>query len=363
MSLSRTHTPTTRAKTKVAILAAAALLAATSAGCAEVSQTLRGIDNAIAVALGAQPKSAGSGQPLTQADAGASSAQKRTAKKPESAAEKKKSDALGKAIIKGNAKTVKKLLTEGADANMSVPYEFEVDDEDGGEPFVSMIPALSAAVMAGKQEIVKILLENGADVNVQRDDDLYGRGETPLMLAAAQGKTAIAKLLLDRGADVNMRDDYGDTALINAISGYGVSDAVANGKREIAKLLLEKGANPNIAGMNGMTALLWEVEGLFGDEVGLVNLLIAKGANVNAADKDGMTPLMRAARHCSAKAAQILLDNGADKAATNFLGNTAWIYAAEQASYDKKCKINPEKLNPTPGRIPHRANPNLHKSR
>ena len=80
MKTLRTH-PTTHARTKLAALVAAALVAVSSAGCAEISQTLYGIDEAIAVALGAQPKSAdgqpqsaGSEQPLTQADAGANSA-------------------------------------------------------------------------------------------------------------------------------------------------------------------------------------------------------------------------------------------------------------------------------------------------
>lgn len=67
----------------------------------------------------------------------------------------------------------------------------------------------------------------------------------PLFLAAGEGRLEVVRYLLDQGADVNAREQFGDTALI---------EAVFNGQSAAVKELLFRGADPNAIG-DGGTAL------------------------------------------------------------------------------------------------------------
>jgi ankyrin repeat protein len=77
--------------------------------------------------------------------------------------------------------------------------------EDGGRG----VPALSMAVLNGQYRMVKLLLSLGSDVNYR--DPL---GMTPLLWAAVcdYGRTDIAEALLTAGADSNTVDKNGATA-------------------------------------------------------------------------------------------------------------------------------------------------------
>jgi ankyrin repeat protein len=76
----------------------------------------------------------------------------------------------------------------------------------------------------GHSEIVKLLLEKRANPNIQNDF-----GKTALMEALEwMGNTDIVNLLLENGADPNIRDRHGETA-------YDL--AIKDGNIEIIKLL------------------------------------------------------------------------------------------------------------------------------
>ena len=62
---------------------------------------------------------------------------------------------LHRAVLTGNAGTVKNLVTEGADVNEN--------DQDGD-------PYLQEAVWRGHLEVVQVLIDAGADVNAKDSD-------------------------------------------------------------------------------------------------------------------------------------------------------------------------------------------------
>ena len=140
------------------------------------------------------------------------------------------SEALIKALRKGDVKQVQELLKKGADVNAK--------DGHGS-------PALVLAAESdyrGRTELMKLLLEKGADVNAKTKG-----GWTALMEAALRGHVELVKLLLDKGADVNATDRDGATALITA---------AGRGHLDVVRLLADKGADANARTRSGHTALV-----------------------------------------------------------------------------------------------------------
>lgn len=124
------------------------------------------------------------------------------------------------------------------------------------------------------------------------DDDLIG--------AAKRGDVAAVQALLAKGANVNAKDNYGDTALM---------EASAKGHREVVQVLLDKGADVNAKTYRGHTALMpASNEG----HREVVQALLDKGADVNAKDNDGWTALIYASSKGHHEVAQVLLENGAN---------------------------------------------------
>ena len=90
---------------------------------------------------------------------------------------------------------------------------------------------LFLAAKSGSAPIVKKILENGADANV-----VASTGTTPLMLASSSGSVEVIDLLLDYGAEINKKETVrGHTALMFA--------AGAN-RLEALSRLLDRGADP-----------------------------------------------------------------------------------------------------------------------
>ena len=95
------------------------------------------------------------------------------------------------------------------------------------------------AAVDGNVHRMQLLHFAGANVNSR------GNCCMPLYLAAGEGRLEAVRYLLDQGADVNAREQFGDTAL---------TEAVFNGQLAAVKELLLRGADIN-AIADGSTAL------------------------------------------------------------------------------------------------------------
>jgi ankyrin repeat protein len=95
------------------------------------------------------------------------------------------------------------------------------------------------AAVDGNLRRLQLLHFAGANVNAR------GNCCMPLYLAAGQGRLEVVRYLLDEGADVNAREQFGDTAL---------TEAVFNDQLAAVKELLFRGADSNAVG-DGGTAL------------------------------------------------------------------------------------------------------------
>lgn len=107
--------------------------------------------------------------------------------------------------------------------------------------------------------------------------------DTPLHAAAGFGRYDLVKDLLDRGAEVDSVNDWGQTPLILAASGYRVDGRVV-------ELLLARGANVNHHDRDGRTALVNQLAFGSGD---LIKLLLAAGADPFQRDAENMLPIQR----------------------------------------------------------------------
>jgi len=135
--------------------------------------------------------------------------------------------ALHDAAARGDLKTIKTTLDDGADINQS-----SVD--------VVLGPVTPLQVASKNCQIaaVKYLLEKGADVNINAGNIPGNVRYTALRIAADNGCNEAIKLLLNRGAEIDARDRYGNTPLISAS---------VRGQRSTVKLLVERGADADYA--------------------------------------------------------------------------------------------------------------------
>lgn len=185
--------------------------------------------------------------------------------------------------------------------------------------------ALMAAAAAGNPESVRLLLENGAEVNTtnsRRQTALlsgstgeagFGIGEMGRPHAdIPEGEVhrdVVVGLLLDAGAHINAHGWFGQTALfsleedavrelivrhadIEARNEYGETPLIETVSGSIAKILIEAGANVNARDENGKTALICAAESNYVDKLQV--LVKAPGIRLEERDNNGETALMRA---------------------------------------------------------------------
>eukprot|EP00184_Porphyridium_aerugineum_P007032 CAMPEP_0184697718 /NCGR_PEP_ID=MMETSP0313-20130426/4591_1 /TAXON_ID=2792 /ORGANISM="Porphyridium aerugineum, Strain SAG 1380-2" /LENGTH=629 /DNA_ID=CAMNT_0027156551 /DNA_START=358 /DNA_END=2247 /DNA_ORIENTATION=+ len=107
--------------------------------------------------------------------------------------------------------------------------------------------SLMRAARYGHEDIVSWLLENtNANVNSKNQ-----YGQTALIEAACNGHGEVMQVLLDHGASINERDNDGDAALHYAAK-WGEAKAV--------QVLLDNGADVSMRGYQGKTAIEWARE-------------------------------------------------------------------------------------------------------
>src|SRR6185503_5467228 len=120
-----------------------------------------------------------------------------------------------------------------------------------------------AATKHADLEKVRRLVENGADINSK---DEYG--QTALMNAAHRGQFDLVRLLLEKGADLNTTAKYNLSALLLALIA---------GHPDVARLLIEAGADVNLRSNMNFYGALHLAENAGYSEI--VALLKHKGAS------------------------------------------------------------------------------------
>ena len=266
----------------------------------------------------------------------------------------------------GNSAAIRTLIAHGAQVNAKEHVLGET--------------ALIWAAAENHGDAIAVLVSGGADVNARSNELTFPRrdygdgksgrftvlprgGWTPLMYAARQNARDALGALASAGTNLNAVDPDGTPALTLAI---------INAHYDAASLLLERGADPNVADARGMTPLYAAVDMNTLDEtpgrpapkpedaigsVGMIERLLAKGAQPDARLKgtvlervhnngdpvlgEGATPLMRAARKADVAASRVLLDHGADPAATMKGGVTAAMIASGFGGQVRFAEYNP----------------------
>lgn len=191
--------------------------------------------------------------------------------------------------------------------------------------------ALLNAAKSGDLLAVKSLIAKGVAVNAGSAEGMPW-DQTALMYAAENGSFEIVQCLLDSGANVSSRD--------KAAPGEGGGQqplhyAARSKNPRIAELLLSAGANPNALDKSGCTPLVIAI----GEQnVPVVRLLVERGADVllKPGAKSSFPPLCQASRSKNLEIIEILIARGADINASDDLGNTPIIHAAQTGS-DSEC--------------------------
>ena len=216
-------------------------------------------------------------------------------------------EAAADAIIKGDIKTLKRLLR--ADPRL-------VHARSTRQHGATLLHYVSANGVEGYRqktpanivEIAELLLKAGAEVDAEAD--VYGGGSTTLGLVAtsvhpfrAGVQNPLLQLLLDYGAEIDHKTGAGNRQ-------SSVLGALANGRPEAAAYLAERGARLNLDAAAGV-GRLDVVKSFFKNKTGpskkrlqsafahasggghkdVVQFLLSKGADLADGGSDGQTPL------------------------------------------------------------------------
>ena len=202
-----------------------------------------------------------------------------------------------------NGRTLIKVLQDGEWHEIvliQLPKMAAEDEEVAVHEFVLSNPAgIKYLCFDEEGESLESLLERGAGIKTVlidlTDAVSYTDDEKN-----SENVLSIMDYFLKNGIDVNEKDEWGNTALINACSmWYGV---------DIVRLLLKYGANVNEKTKDGRTALMNACDG----HINTVKLLLEHGANVHEQDKWGGTALNWACDASNVDAVKLLLGHGAD---------------------------------------------------
>ena len=163
------------------------------------------------------------------------------------------------------------------------------------------------AVAAGDLDVAKVLFERGSDIHATGHC-----GTTALHLAAENNHCHLLEWLLSSGISIDVRNEFGGSALRDAVSGNCV---------DAATVLLQRGGDVHEQKSNGLIH-----DAPLTDDLAMIKLLLKAGAEVNEASDSGYWPLRSACESGNAAAVSYLLNVGADPNLTS-TGETA-IFAA-----------------------------------
>ncbi|HET9195953.1 MAG TPA: ankyrin repeat domain-containing protein [Vicinamibacterales bacterium] len=233
----------------------------------------------------------------------------------------------------GRLRVARRLIDGGAD--------LELPDANGIRP-------LLMAALNNNMDVARLLLSKGANVNA---DDFWGR--TPLWAAVEyrnldmnnveveapkdngvdRGPILVfIKELIDAGANVNARTrevppprrwlySLNDVSWVDFTGQTPFLRAALSGDTATMKLLVQRGADPNLPTLAGTTPLMaaagvnWTVGQTYTESpqalIDAVNLCLELGADINATNSMGLTALLGAANRGSNDIIELLVKRGA----------------------------------------------------
>ena len=176
--------------------------------------------------------------------------------------------------------------------------------------------ALYWAVRRSHVDCVRVLLKAGADPNLFEGKVEY----TPLTSAVCP---RCVKALVESGANIDFVDEYGNSAL---------SEAISRGDFKKSELLMDHGANLNPYDSDEearvYSAPLLSLA-VAGEHIVILGLLIGRGADIEATDKYGDTALLSAAKRLYVPGTKQLLDSYANAQVEDGNGCTALHHIAK----------------------------------
>ena len=184
----------------------------------------------------------------------------------------------------GNVVIIETMLSKGLDI-------------DSRAQTLGITPAM-VSIRFGKLEALKYLLEKGAHGSLKTLEGQFSH----LSFAVTAGSVEAIELLLSHGCSIDDRDDQGETPLMQA--------AVA-GKTEVLKYLLAQGADPLLR--NNLEFGLLHLAALSNNFL-TIEAVLSENVDINASCTDlGLTPLLACLVSGKLKAANYLLERGADE--------------------------------------------------
>jgi ankyrin repeat protein len=131
------------------------------------------------------------------------------------------------AVYQGNEVFVNLLLKKGADVNLCVVPNLNLEEDTG------CITALEAAALNGYVNMIQLLVQHSAFLTHSREGTAF---KTVLQCAAYYGEEEALKALLELGSDPN---------IIGGVFGTALQAAAAAGRKNCIAMLLDAGANIN----------------------------------------------------------------------------------------------------------------------
>lgn len=196
-----------------------------------------------------------------------SSISEMTEQKEEQPVKSFEAGSLLEAVSQNNLEKTKEILADSA-------YAIDETTIEGNSP-------LNIAVHSNFVPIAKVLIDHGADINLQNNIS-----DSPYLYAGAEGRTEILAYMLEHGEP--------DQEKVNRFGGNALIPAAEKGHIENVRLLLDDGrANINFQNNYGYTALIEAVALKDGSAKyqEIVRLLLERGADQSIRDNTGQTAM------------------------------------------------------------------------